>query len=67
MPLGTMSGLEAQGLISTTYPYTESTVCSEISDFTMPDMNFSGDYEEFLPLNTIFGPTEGFDWVSLSV
>ncbi|KAJ4028653.1 hypothetical protein NW752_000914 [Fusarium irregulare] len=62
MPLGTMSGLEAQGLISTTYPYTESTVCSEISDFTMPDMNFSGDYEEFLPLNTIFGPTEGFDW-----
>ena len=67
MPLNTMSGLGGQGLVSITYPYTESTVCSGISNFKMPDVNFSGDYEEFLPLNTIFGPTEGFDWVSLSV
>lgn len=68
MPLSIISGSGAQGLVNTAaYPYTEETLCSEIPDFNMPDMDYSGDYEEFLPLNTIFGPTEGFDWVSLSV
>ncbi|CAF3607195.1 unnamed protein product [Fusarium graminearum] len=62
VPLSAMSSSEAQSLVNTAYPYTETTVCGAITDFTMPDMNFSGDYEEFLPLNTIFGPTEGFDW-----
>jgi hypothetical protein len=63
-PLSDMSGPGAQGLVNATYSYIEPNICGEITDFTMPDMNYSGDYEEFLPLNTIFGPTEGFDWVS---
>ncbi|KAM0414943.1 hypothetical protein ACHAPD_006127 [Fusarium lateritium] len=62
--LSYMSDSGAQELVNTAYPYIEPTICDEITDFTMPDMNYSGDYEEFLPLNTIFGPTEGFDWVS---
>jgi hypothetical protein len=64
MPLDTMSSLGAQGLVNMAYPYTEPSLCGDVPDFTMPDMNYSGDYEDFLPLNTIFGPTEGFDWVS---
>ncbi|RGP65345.1 hypothetical protein FLONG3_9241 [Fusarium longipes] len=64
MPPSTRSSWGAQGLVNIAHLYTEPASCREIADFIMPDMNYSGDYEEFLPLNTIFGPTEGFDWVS---
>ncbi|KAJ4265402.1 hypothetical protein NW762_004690 [Fusarium torreyae] len=65
IPTAGLENLATQGLVDTTYSYSEPTMVNSIPDFTMTDLEYSGDYEEFLPLNSFFGPVEGFDWVSL--
>jgi hypothetical protein len=52
------------GMINTAYPYSESTSSNDIRDFTMADFNYPSNCEEFFPLNSFFGPNDGFDWVS---
>lgn len=44
--------------------HSESTSGSDIPDFTMADFNYPTNCEEFFPLNSFFGPNDGFEWVS---
>ncbi|KAF4962518.1 hypothetical protein FSARC_9412 [Fusarium sarcochroum] len=64
IPIAGIENLATQGTIDTAYPYSEPTMVNNIPDFTMADLEYTGDYEEFLLLNSFFGPIEGFDWVS---
>lgn len=52
------------GMMNTAYSYSESTSSSDIQDFTMADFNYPSNCEEFFPLNSFFGPNDGFEWVS---
>ncbi|KAJ9422066.1 hypothetical protein QL093DRAFT_2037309 [Fusarium oxysporum] len=60
----TTSEAKIMGMMNTAYSYSESTSSSDIQDFTMADFNYPSNCEEFFPLNSFFGPNDGFEWVS---
>jgi hypothetical protein len=64
MPVNITSKIEGPSMVTTTYLCNEPTTESGIPDMTMPDFNYYGEHDEFLPLNSFFGPVDGFDWVS---
>ncbi|KAM0344571.1 hypothetical protein ACHAPU_007345 [Fusarium lateritium] len=64
MPTNSTSGIEPSNMPTTAYSYSELTVESGIPDLAMPDLGYPGEYEEFLPLNSFFGPADGLDWVN---
>ncbi|WKT44582.1 hypothetical protein QSH57_009435 [Fusarium oxysporum f. sp. vasinfectum] len=61
----TTSEAKIMGMMNTAYSYSESTSSSDIQDFTMADFNYPSNCEEFFPLNSFFGPNDGFEWFSI--
>ncbi|KAM0295509.1 hypothetical protein ACHAO9_000590 [Fusarium lateritium] len=64
MPVNTTSKIEGPVMATTSYLCSEPTTESGIPDMIIPDLHYYGEYEEFLPLNSFFGPVDGIDWVS---
>ncbi|VZI21881.1 unnamed protein product [Fusarium fujikuroi] len=59
-----VSKVKTVGMMNTAYSHSESASGSNIQDFTMADFSYPTDCEEFFPLNSFFGPNDGFEWVS---
>ncbi|KAF5673267.1 hypothetical protein FHETE_3391 [Fusarium heterosporum] len=64
MSANSISGIGPPKMLTPACSYSERTVENGILDFGMSDLDYPGEYEEFLPLNSFFGPADGLDWVS---
>ncbi|KAF9767364.1 hypothetical protein IL306_000063 [Fusarium sp. DS 682] len=60
-----ISGVKTTDMVNPAYHYSKSTSSNEIPSFTMADFDYPSNCEEFFPLNSFFGPNDGFDWVSI--
>ncbi|KAG5666004.1 hypothetical protein KAF25_010129 [Fusarium avenaceum] len=65
IPVNTASKIAGPSMATTSYLCNEPTTENGIPDMAMPDFNYYGEYEEFLPLNSFFGPVDGLDWISI--